>query len=272
MPSFFYDYAVNDSRRDITVVPYKVAKNSTLNVMEQTLSSGITGFNLGKWHAEWMKTPISGTDDGVSPIVLRYADVLLMYAEADLFLNGTGGDGYTYYNMVRRRAFGQDINTASSYDLPLTLDNIKKERAFEFCGENIRKYDLERWGELKTSIDHAKLNLTALRDGTGIYSDVPKVIYYRYNVDNTITTGERVLEIYGLNRGENDDKTSTDLTGGWTSKVWTMSSSSSPTEFYLNDGFISNLYIGDPDKRQLLPIMTSVITTSNGMLSNDYGY
>jgi hypothetical protein len=85
IPSFFYDYNVNDTRRSITVVPYKVAKNSTLNVMEQSISSGILGFNIGKWRAEWIKTPISGTDDGVSPIVLRYADVLLMFAEADLF-------------------------------------------------------------------------------------------------------------------------------------------------------------------------------------------
>jgi len=32
------------------------------------------------------------------------------------------------------------------------------------------------------------------------------------------------------------------------------------------------MYLGDPDKRQLLPIMSQIITTSNGMLTNDYGY
>lgn len=271
IPSFFYDYDVNDTRRDITVVPYKAAKNSTLGVMEQSLSAGITGFNLGKWRAEWMKTPISGTDDGVSPIVLRYADVLLMFAEADLYLNGS--EGVNSFNMVRRRAFGQAINSASPYDLPLTLDNIKKERAFEFCGENIRKYDLERWGELKKSIDKAEANLTALRDGTVDYATVPNTIYYKYTVDNTISTGERVLTIYGLKRGESgDDKTVSDPTGGWTKKTWTQATTSSPVEYYLSDGFISHLYLGNPDKHQLLPIMSSVITTSNNMLSNDYGY
>jgi len=270
IPSFFYDYDVNDTRRDITVVPYKAAKNSTLNVMEQSLSAGITGFNLGKWRAEWMKTPISGTDDGVSPIVLRYADVLLMFAEADLYL--TGSEGANYFNMVRRRAFGQNLNSVSPYDLLLTLDNIKKERAFEFCGENIRKYDLERWGELKKSIDKTEANLAALRDGTGDYATVPSSICYKYTVDNTITTGERVLIIYGLKRGETDDKTITDHTGGWTKKSWTNAMSSSPVDYYLSDGFISHLYLGNPDKHQLLPIMNSVITTSNNMLSNDYGY
>jgi len=259
-----------------------VAKNSTLNVMEQSISTGILGFNIGKWRAEWIKTPISGTDDGVSPVVLRYADVLLMYAEADLYLGKT--DGEEKFNMVRRRAFGQAINGASPYDLALTLDNIKKERAFELCGENIRKYDLERWGELKSGIDKAMSNLKALRDATGDYATgdyatVPATIYYKWTVPtNPITPGERELVIYGLNRGETEVKTTAD---GWTKKTWTQGMASKTdaktnvkrdTEMYLSDAFISNLYHRDPDKYQLLPIMTQIITTSNGTLVNNYGY
>jgi hypothetical protein len=268
MPSFYYDFNVNDTRRDITVVPYRSSKNATLLVIEQSLSTGIAGFNLGKWRAEWVKTPISGTDDGVSPIVLRYADVLLMFAEADLFLGGS--EGQNYFNMVRRRAFGKPTDSPSAYDLTLTLDNIKQERAFEFAGENIRKYDLIRWGELKSAIDKAEANLTALRDGTGVYADVPSTIYYKYTVDNTISTGERVLTIYGLQRGENQNMTITDPTGGWIEKVWTKGTSSG--DFILSNGFISSMYLNNPDKRQLLPIMQQIITVSNGMLKNDYGY
>jgi len=281
IPSFFYDYNPADTRRDITVVPYKVSKNSTLNVMEKSLSAGVIGFNIGKWRAEWIKTPISGTDDGVSPIVLRYADVLLMFAEADLFLGGN--EGLEYFNQVRRRAFNQPITATSAYDLSaLTLDDIKRERAFELCGENIRKYDLERWGELKSGIDKAKANLAALRDATGDYATVPATIYYRWYVPAApVTTGERELEIYGLNRGENDNKTVTDAAGGWTKKTWTLGMASKTdaktgvkrdTEPYLSDAFIRNLYHGDPDKRQLLPIMTQIVTTSNGALVNNYGY
>jgi hypothetical protein len=263
MPNFYYDYDVNDTRRDITVVPYKVTKNATSGLMEQSLSSGVTGFNLGKWRAEWLKTPVAGTDDGVSPIVLRYADVLLMFAEADLYLNGN--EGAQYFNQVRQRAMGANYST-----IPLTLDNIKKERAFEFCGENIRKYDLERWGELKAGLDKAKANLAALRDATGDYATVPATIYYKYSTDNTITTGERVLTIYGLNRGETDYKTVTDPTGGWTKKLWTSAMSSGV--YYLSNEFINTLYLQNPDKRQLLPIMYSIMATSNGLLKNDYGY
>jgi len=269
-PSFFYDYHVNDTRRDITVVPYKVTKNASLGVMEQSVSSGITGFNIGKWRAEWMKAPITGTDDGVSPIVLRYADVLLMFAEADLFLNGNEGE--LYFNQVRRRAFGQPINSSSKYDLPLTLENIKNERAFELTGENIRKYDLIRWGELKSKMDNTKQKLRNLRDGLGEYADVPAVIYTKFTVDNSISNGERVLQFYGLQRGETVDKTITEPTEGWTKKTWTQATTSTNPEFYLSDGFIDAIYHGNPDKKQLLPIMRQIIIVSNGMLKNDYGY
>lgn len=279
VPSFFYDYNVNDKRRDVTVVPYKVSKNS-IGLMEQSVSSGVVGYNIGKWRAEWVKNPITGTDDGVSPIIIRYADVLLMFAEADLYLGGI--EGAEYFNMVRRRAFGQAVNVASPYDLPLTLDNLKKERAFEFCGENIRKYDLIRWGELKSSLDKAKQNLTDLRDGANAYADVPGIIYYKWTSATTPTAGERILTIYGLNRGETDDKTVADPTGGWIKKTWTQGTTSydvkengvtvTKTEYYLSDGYIKSLYKGDPDKRQLLPLMNQIITTSNGLLTNDYGY
>lgn len=268
MPNFFYDFDPADTRRDITVVPYRVAKNSTLKVMEQSLSNGVVGFNIGKWRAEWMKTPITGTDDGISPIVLRYADVLLMFAEADLYLGGS--EGANYFNMVRRRAFGLPVNTPSDKDLPLTLDNIKQERAFEFAGENIRKYDLIRWGELKKAMDNAKDNLTALRNATGKYAEVPKTIYYKYTVDDAISPGERVLTIYGLNRGETQNKVTTDPGGGWIEKSWTQATTNGA--YLLSDGFISALYLNNPDKRQLLPVFQQIITVSNGLLSNDYGY
>lgn len=272
MPSFFYDYDSLDTRRNVTVVPYKVSKSAVDGKMEQSLSGGIIGFNIAKWRAQWVKTPISGTDDGVSPIVLRYADVLLMFAESDLFLGGS--EGQDAFDQVRARAFGLSVADykASSHYLPLTLDNLKEERAFEFCGENIRKYDLERWGMLKTAIDQATSNLRALRDGTGVYANVPSTIYYRYHVNDNVTPGERELEIYGLNRGETDDKTVTDPSGGWVAKSWTQATTGTPADFYLSEGYITHLYLDNPDKYQLLPIMHQIIVSSNGMISNNYGY
>lgn len=270
VPTFFYDYDSHDTRRDITVVPYKVSKSSVTGVtVEQSLSSGITGFNLGKWRSEWMKSPIRGNDDGVSPIVIRYADVLLMFAEADLFLGGN--EGAEYFNEVRRRAFGVNTHTPSAYDLPLTLDNIKAERGFEFAGENIRKYDLMRWGMLKSAIDKAYENMKNLRDLAGKYADVPQTIYYKNDDSQLAATGERAIKIYGLNRGETEDKTITEPNAGWIKKTWVQALSSTTQEPVLNE-VIGKMYVGNPDKRQLLPIMKSILDVSNNVLSNDYGY
>lgn len=281
MPSFFYDYNAKDTRRDVTVLPYSIDANTEdaqNKFMEQSLSS-ITDFNIAKWRIEWTDIYMESNqgDDGVSPIILRYADVLLMFAEADLFLGGSEGE--LYFNMVRRRAFGVDINSASDYDLTLTLENLKKERAFEFCGENIRKYDLIRWGELKTAIDRAKTDMIALRDGTGKYNNVPSSLYYRFKMNEDRTefvldplTNDRVLDLYGLNPGETNNKSSEEPEGGWNRKDWTNGFDSKTGEYYINDMYLSGFYHGDPDKRQLLPIMNIILENSNGSLWNDYGY
>jgi hypothetical protein len=264
MPSFYYDFNDADTRRDITIALYEVKPVD--NVISQVVTN-VNNLQLGKWRAEWCKVKITGTDDGVSPIALRYADVLLMFAEADLYLGGT--EGKEYFNKVRRRAFGKALDATSNIDLDLTLDNIKQERAFEFCGENIRKYDLIRWGELKTKMDVAKAKMQRLRDGQGEYADVPSSIYTKpYVIDPK--DNESGLIFYGLKRGETEDKTVTDPTGNWTKVVWTNASSNGIPR--LNDTWINSIYLGDPDKRQLLPIMSIIINNSNGKLKNDYGY
>jgi hypothetical protein len=163
-PRFYYDFNDADTRKGITAQPYEVKSEGTPSKIKQVTTNIIT-IQLAKWRAEWSKAKITSTEDGVSPIVLRYADILLMFAEADLYLGGT--EGATYLNQVRRRAFGLPLDQTSAYDVAFTLDNIKQERAFEFCGENIRKYDLIRWGELKSKMDEAKAKLARLRDGLG---------------------------------------------------------------------------------------------------------
>jgi hypothetical protein len=69
--------------------------------------------------------------------LMRYADVLLMAAEANL-LAGNQSKADTYLNMVRTRArLGN--KTAS-------MEAIKTERRLELCFEDVRYQDLIRWG------------------------------------------------------------------------------------------------------------------------------
>jgi hypothetical protein len=85
--------------------------------------------------------------------MLRYSDVLLMFAEAENEINGPTQAAYNAVNMVRRRGFGKPVNTPDTLaDLPAGLGEfdfmnaIRKERFCEFAYEGLRKHDLLRWG------------------------------------------------------------------------------------------------------------------------------
>ncbi len=93
---------------------------------------------------------------------LRYADVLLIYSEADIKDDGTlSNQGLEYWNMVRRRGYGKDINSVSSIDI-LTglskddyLELLLDERGKEFLFETKRWYDLKRFNKVQEKITEA---------------------------------------------------------------------------------------------------------------------
>ena len=68
-------------------------------------------------------------------VLYRYADVLLMLAEAKV---RNGGDGSTELNMVRNRVNLPDVEA--------TLENILKERYLELAWEGWRRNDMIRYG------------------------------------------------------------------------------------------------------------------------------
>ena len=83
----------------------------------------------------------STTDCDNNTVIMRYAEVLLLYAEA---CAQTGDpSGLTYLNMVASRA------GAPTYDA-CTLDNVKQEKRFELYMEGYRFPDLVRWGDAAT--------------------------------------------------------------------------------------------------------------------------
>ena len=112
----------------------------------------------GKWDTE-LYVPDSNynTAANVTNInwyLLRYADLLLLYAEALNEVNqGPTMEAYEAVNMVRRRAFGLDYTVASDVadlDAGLSYEDFQKairdERAWELAGEAHRRQDLIRWG------------------------------------------------------------------------------------------------------------------------------
>jgi starch-binding outer membrane protein, SusD/RagB family len=99
-----------------------------------------------------------------SPInfrVIRYADVLLMYAEALNGLNRTA-EAYPFVDRVRERAGLAKLSVARpGLTQAQFLQQLMHERITELTGESVRWNDLARWGYFD---DQAKLNELKARD------------------------------------------------------------------------------------------------------------
>ncbi|MFZ4456865.1 MAG: RagB/SusD family nutrient uptake outer membrane protein [Bacteroidales bacterium] len=102
---------------------------------------------IGKWRREYELNPTAPREQYNTSCnfpILRYADVLLMTAEAALMKTGGSGatvaEGVGYLNQLRGRA-GLSA-PISSYD----LSYIQDERSRELCFEGVRRMDLMRWG------------------------------------------------------------------------------------------------------------------------------
>lgn len=93
----------------------------------------------------------ASTDSGVNYPVLRYADILLMYAEALNELNGPTPEAYALVNQVRARARNGKTGIIPNL-IGLTKDSFRdalyQERRVEFAFEGIRWFDLVRTGRM----------------------------------------------------------------------------------------------------------------------------
>ena len=78
----------------------------------------------------------------VGYILLRYADILLMYAESKIELNEIDATVTAAINAIRARG-GQPATALASQSDLRTL--VRRERAVEFAGEGLRLFDLRRW-------------------------------------------------------------------------------------------------------------------------------
>lgn len=118
------------------------------------------------WFKKYSRDYMRNNEDYFNQVnnrVVRFADVLLMYAEA---LNELGqtSDAYTYVNRVRTRS--KMANLATAYpaigtNKDLFRERLKIERMLELCGESVRWADLKRWGDLDSQ---AGVDKVALRD------------------------------------------------------------------------------------------------------------
>ena len=267
VPTMWFNYDPDDVRRDVTCVNWR------WNADDEQELAGIQRWYFGKYRYEWMKTAPykGGNDDGVKPVVLRYADILLMAAEIANEL-GKLDDAKDYLDLVRRRAFKGHEDKADAYvaaigDKEAMFNAIVDERAFEFCGEMTRRFDLIRWNLLEDKMLDAIDDLKDLRDLTGKYAGVNGLngdVYYQVN-DSQIT-------VYGFN-GETVAPTGPwEKKGGYFTKV--VDSQGKDTGLY-EDLVEHGLFDGDVEDlkyHMFWPIFNDTMSNSQGHIKNDYGY
>ena len=206
LPTYFYAFDSTDLRRDVTCAVYNVAADGVTKI-----GQAITAICDGKYRRDWITNPSYAPTNAIQYFglkwqVIRYSDVLLMYAEAENELNGPTATAYTAVNQVRRRGYGKAIGTAdATVDLPAGLskttffDAIVKERSLELGGEGVRKFDLIRWNLLAKKISDTKAALLAMSTLSAPYNTLPVSMYYRttsVSDDNSFSGGLWVNSFY----------------------------------------------------------------------------
>jgi len=259
LPTLFYDYDKDDIRRNITCIPYEWTDG-------KQVPRKISSWCFGKLRFEWMKRIVTSTnDDGINWQCMRLADVYLMAAEAINEIDNPA-TAAPYLKIILDRAFPANsgkvdaIMAAATAGKAAFFTAIVDQRAFEFSGEMLRKADLIRWNLLSVKLKETKVNMTALANRTGKYSDLPEKIYYK-----TLADGE-TLNIYGLEHGDTDAEGV--ALNYESNKGWFLSNGVNN----LTTDKISSLFLKEPDTHQFWPIFQQVLDASNNTLTNDYGY
>ncbi len=150
-----WEFAEGDLRRNYTIPLWDYD-----NTGKPALRNNAFTSRCGKWSKLWQNEAVamgslSSGNDGIAFPYMRYADVLLMYAEAANEVNeGPTEAAREALKTVRRRAFlpadhgtQVDAYVAAAGDKESFFQLIMDERKCEFGGEGLRWRDLVRWNK-----------------------------------------------------------------------------------------------------------------------------
>ncbi|RNC66391.1 RagB/SusD family nutrient uptake outer membrane protein [Proteiniphilum sp. X52] len=295
---YYYSFDRNDPRKNATVAVSMYGNSS--GEQREFFQTNPLSYNFAKWDQRWMSQNSRWLAQnlaangkwgyGINWIGMRYADVLLMYAETENELHGPTDMAKNSLREVRARAFNgvsNAVDKVDNYVNALTskedfFDAIVNERAWEFGGEGIRKFDLIRWNLLQEKIQEQRDAFNDMIDGNVAkimdkeYDAFPVNLYYRYKSDNENLDMDAIN--FYTSRPDLDDLDNNEVRNqGYTRVVW-MTNFSDENKVRYKDRvrlFSSGLlkeYNGVCDNRYLYPIHSSVISDYQGILSNSYGY
>ena len=152
VPAHANSYLKGDYRKDVTIITEKKIANGTVVASR-------TGPHMDKY---WDPLACGASSARNNFLVIRYADVLLMYAEA---LNEAGGptaEAYNAINQVRARARkgneASDLKDLKDLTQSQFRDTVLQERSWELCFEGHRRWDLLRTGRYIAQLNKIGIN------------------------------------------------------------------------------------------------------------------
>ncbi len=182
MPTLYFEFAEGDQRRDVSVCNYGILADDTYQM------NTYMGYAIGKYRVNWKKDiGSSASRRDINWPLLRYSDVLLMYAEALNELNNNPvPEAVNALKAVRKRAFKGDETKIGI--IPSGYAEFKEaiilERKLELSNESLRKTDLTRWGILYEALTAEKEKLYNLANREAVYRNVD--IYRAYKTGKAI--------------------------------------------------------------------------------------
>lgn len=288
---YLYSFHKGDQRRDITCANFDIRQTDGV-AKEQLLGNSPFAIYVGKWDvrkfdnelANLVATydPDSKWMSGINVVRMRYPQVLLMYAEV---MNELAGPTGSYTNdagitaqealaEVHNRSF-ENPETEETYLNTITrskedfFEAIVDENAWELAGEGFRKYDLIRWNLLVDKIIEFKQTyVSQVNDGT-----YQSTLYFNYSDDAKTKIDASSITYYGIPEGMSTSNYQGSRSS-WGKVDDTQMNTNLPS---ISSGLVGNSLTGSKDavsvkNRYLLPIASTTISASNGVLSNSYGY
>lgn len=203
-----HPYMNRDPRMAMTVIfPGQDFEGGVFNTLDRTLPNGsnnanfpLVADNASKTALTWAKylTPMSQYDDvwdtGACPIVFRFAEVLLSYAEATNELTGPSSDVYDALDDIRERV-GMPAVDRTKYSTKESLrELIRRERGVELAGEGLRRADIVRWKDnTGKMVAETVLSGPLYRPVGTVNHDEPNV-FKRATIDINASSEERLVE------------------------------------------------------------------------------
>lgn len=200
LPSYYLSFDENDNRRDVTCCNYTITFKNANNIDDEWANVGTTYSSVmgGKFRIQWATSPAAASQRNLDIPILRYADILLMYAETQNYLNSPSA-GEPYLKLVRQRAGIGDkaIDTSSKEAF---LDELMQERKWEFADEFLLRSDLIRTDLLDKNIQRCKEEMLDIAEnyGKNIYGSARtnNMIYRIYHYEkNAQEYGDKFLTV-----------------------------------------------------------------------------